>query len=160
MQQPSWWDGRLYTAVYAQYGDPASRLIRSIIVVFDVQRSWNCKRSRLVNRSLGVCIERKRNKRERSGIERSREGRQGRERERLTCNALVQLRKSKQSNQRRRKKEEEEKVQERTNAEKKNRTRIRIRIIRMDNKQTLLKLKVEKKRKFIIINNKKKKQTD
>ena len=69
----------------------------------------------------------------------------------LTCNALVQLRKSKQSNQRRRKKEEEEKVQERTNAEKKNRTRIRIRIIRMDNKQTLLKLKVEKKRKFIII---------
>ena len=97
------------------------------------------------------CIEEKRDKTERSGIERSREGRQGRERERLTCNALVQLRKSKQSNQRRRKKEEEEKVQERTNAEKKNRTRIRIRIIRMDNKQTLLKLKVEKKRKFIII---------
>ena len=70
----------------------------------------------------------------------------------LTCNALVQLRKSKQSNQRRRKKEEEEKVQERTNAEKKNRTRIRIRIIRMDNKQTLLKLKVEKKKK--VYNNK------
>ena len=155
MQQPSWWDGRLYTAVYAQYGDPASRLIRSIIVVFDVQRSWNCKRSRLVNRSLGVCIERKRNKRERSGIERSREGRQGRERERLTCNALVQLRKSKQSNQRRRKRRRRRKksTRKRTNAEKKNRTRIRIRIIRMDNKQTLLRLKVEKKKVYNKIKN-------
>lgn len=63
--------------------------------------------SRLVNRSLGgfikdVCIQRKRQKGAKWDREESRENR-------LTCNALVQLRKSKQSNQRRRKKEEEKK---------------------------------------------------
>ena len=140
-------------AVYAQSGDPASRLISGDIIIAAVQRSWNCKTSRLVNRSLEMHVLYRREERQ-NGEKWDREESRGETRNKderenmLTCNALVQLRKSKQSNQRRRKKEEEEKVQERTNAEKKNRTRIRIRIIRMDNKQTLLRLKVEKKKVY------------
>lgn len=141
-------------AVYAQSGDPASRLISGDIIIAAVQRSWNCKTSRLVNRSLEMHVLYRREERQ-NGEKWDREESRGETRNKderenmLTCNALVQLRKSKQSNQRRRKRRRRKKsTRKRTNAEKKNRTRIRIRIIRMDNKQTLLRLKVEKKKVY------------
>lgn len=142
-------------AVYAQSGDPASRLISGDIIIAAVQRSWNCKTSRLVNRSLEMHVLYRREERQ-NGEKWDREESRGETRNKderenmLTCNALVQLRKSKQSNQRRRKRRRRRKksTRKRTNAEKKNRTRIRIRIIRMDNKQTLLRLKVEKKKVY------------
>lgn len=139
-------------AVYAQSGDPASRLISGDIIIAAVQRSWNCKTSRLVNRSLEMHVLYRREERQ-NGEKWDREESRGETRNKderenmLTCNALVQLRKSKQSNQRRRKRRKKS-TRKRTNAKKKNRTRIRIRIIRMDNKQTLLKLKVEKKKVY------------
>lgn len=135
-----------------QSGDPASRLISGDIMIAAVQRSWDCKTSRLVNRSLEIHVLYRREERQ-NGEKWDREESRGETRNKderenmLTCNALVQLRKSKQSNQRRRKRRKKS-TRKRTNAKKKNRTRIRIRIIRMDNKQTLLKLKVEKKKVY------------
>lgn len=135
-----------------QSGDPASRLISGDIMIAAVQRSWDCKTSRLVNRSLEMHVLYRREERQ-NGEKWDREESRGETRNKderenmLTCNALVQLRKSKQSNQRRRKRRKKS-TRKRTNAKKKNRTRIRIRIIRMDNKQTLLKLKVEKKKVY------------